>query len=78
VVDRVPRRWPIATTSVLAVTVVVTVPQFPFRRCGWQPYDAGASAAGAGAGTLLTGFALAALAGARGGDTAAQSPDRPV
>ena len=25
-----PRRWPIATVSVLAVTVVVTLLQFPF------------------------------------------------
>jgi hypothetical protein len=27
---RLPRRWPIATVSVLAVTVVLTVLQFPF------------------------------------------------
>lgn len=42
-VDRVPRRWPIATTSVLAVTVVVTVLQFPFpavRLALWRDPDA--------------------------------------
>jgi rhomboid protease GluP len=30
--ERVPRRWPIATVSVLAVTTVLTVLQFPFPR----------------------------------------------
>jgi len=42
-VDRVPRWWPIATTSVLAVTVVVTVLQFPFpavRLALWRDPDA--------------------------------------
>jgi len=29
VIGRLPRRWPIATMSVLAVTVVPTVLQFP-------------------------------------------------
>ena len=42
-VDRVPMWWPIATTSVLAVTVVVTVLQFPFpavRLALWRDPDA--------------------------------------
>jgi len=42
-VDRLPRRWPIATMSVLAVTVVVTVLQFPFpavRLALWRDPDA--------------------------------------
>jgi hypothetical protein len=29
-VTRLPRRWPIATMSVLAITVAVTALQFPF------------------------------------------------
>jgi membrane associated rhomboid family serine protease len=46
-VTRLPRRWPIATVSVLAVTVVVTVLQFPFpavRLALWR--DPAALAAG--------------------------------
>jgi rhomboid protease GluP len=40
---RLPRRWPIATASVLAVTVVVTVLQLPFpavRLALWRDPDA--------------------------------------
>ena len=43
VVDRLPRWWPIATTAVLAVTVVVTVLQFPFpevRLALWRDPEA--------------------------------------
>jgi rhomboid protease GluP len=46
-VDRLPRRWPIATVSVLAVTAVLTVLQFPFpqvRLALWR--DPGALATG--------------------------------
>ena len=36
-VERLPRRWPIATTSVLTITAVhVTALQFPFPRYGWR------------------------------------------
>jgi rhomboid protease GluP len=41
--ERLPRRWPIATVSVLAVTVVLTVLQFPFpgvRLALWRDPDA--------------------------------------
>jgi hypothetical protein len=44
---RMPRRWPIATVSVLAVTIVLTVLQFPFpevRLALWR--DSHALAAG--------------------------------
>jgi rhomboid protease GluP len=44
---RLPRRWPVATVSVLAVTVVLTVLQFPFPQVRldlWR--TAGALAAG--------------------------------
>jgi rhomboid protease GluP len=41
--ERLPRRWPIATVSVLAVTVALTVLQFPFpgvRLALWRDPDA--------------------------------------
>jgi rhomboid protease GluP len=40
---RMPRRWPVATASVLAITVVLTVLQFPFpavRLALWRDPDA--------------------------------------
>jgi len=44
---RLPRRWPIATVSVLAVTVVLTVLQFPFPQVRLDLWRApGALAAG--------------------------------
>jgi membrane associated rhomboid family serine protease len=44
---RLPRRWPVATVSVLAVTVVLTVLQFPFPRLRLDLWRApGALAAG--------------------------------
>lgn len=45
--DRLPRRWPVATVSVLAVTVVLTVLQFPFPQVRLDLWRApGALAAG--------------------------------
>jgi membrane associated rhomboid family serine protease len=41
--ERLPRWWPIATASVLAITVVLTVLQFPFpgvRLALWRDPDA--------------------------------------
>jgi len=44
---RLPRRWPVATVSVLAVTVVLTVLQFPFPQVRLDLWRApGALAAG--------------------------------
>ena len=74
-----PGRW-----LLLYVGCGVVGQAFGFR---WQPYDAGASVAGVapstvtgiGAGTLLTGFALAALAGVHTQEMPPlRSTDRPV
>jgi hypothetical protein len=89
-----PERGPIATLSVLAVTVVVTVLQdrllVPLGAsvatvalvalvASLATGIAPSTVTGVGAGTLLTGFAVAALTGVHAPETPRRVPaDRPV
>lgn len=63
--ERMPGRWPIATVSVLAVTAVLTVLQFPFPQVRldlWRDPDALAAGQWWRLVTpLLVGFGLGAL-----------------